>query len=84
MIKKKREDYQNVEGAGRPFEMNPRGPIEESDQERQRPVIIHLGELNGQDGNPRVPKNFHKKAGRVLCTFTEEYREGEEEEFDIE
>jgi len=90
MIPKKREDYQNVEGAGRPFEMNPRYPIEKNNTERQKPIIIHLGELNGQVTAKGMPKNFHKKAGRCLESFTrywtpeesDEYGKGEE--FDIE
>lgn len=86
MIKKKKEDYQFVEGAGRPYEVNPRNFEPETDAERQKPVIIHLGELNGQDGNGRVPKNFHPKRGRLLCTLTEPYDEDKdyEDDFDIE
>ena len=83
MISKKREDYQNVEGAGRPFEMNPRYPIEKTTAERQKPIIIHLGELNGQNGGKGMPKNFIRKAGRCLDTFGK-YWTPDEEEFDIE
>ena len=88
MIKKQKTDYQTVEGMGRPFEMNPRYPIEKNDAERQRPVIIHLGELNGQSTDRGMPKNFHKKAGRTLVSFTDYWSPSEvlekEEEFDIE
>ena len=69
MIPKKREEYQNVEGVGRPFEMNPRYPIEKNDAERQAPIVIHLGDLNGQEGGKGMPKNFIRKAGRVLPSF---------------
>lgn len=67
MISKKKEEYTFVEGAGSPFEMNPRYPIEKTTTERQKPVIINLADLNGD----RAPKNFHRKAGRTLASFTE-------------
>ena len=63
MIQKKREEYQNVEGVGRPFEMNPRYPIEKNDAERQTPVVVHLGDLNGQEGGKGMPKNFMRRKG---------------------
>jgi len=89
MIKKKKEDYQFVEGAGRPFEMNPRSPIEKSDAERQKSLVINLSELNGDDEDSRVPKNFHPKRGRILPTFTkyltqDQLEENVEEGFDVE
>lgn len=89
MIKKKKEDYQFVEGAGRPFEMNSRYPIEKTTEERLKPVVINLAELNGSEGNERVPKNFHRKNGRILPTFTkyltqDQLEEDVEEAFDIE
>ena len=89
MIPKKREDYRDVEGAGRPFEMNLRYPIEKNDAERQRPIIVHLGDLNGQDGGKGMPKNFIRKAGRSLVSFSrywtkEEMREEQDDVFDIE
>jgi hypothetical protein len=86
MIPKKKEDYTFNEGAGRPYEMTPRAGEPKDDAQRQKPVVIHLGELNGQDGESsgRVPKNYHPKRGRLLCTLTKPYDETDEEEFDIE
>ena len=69
MIQKKREEYQNVEGQGRPFEMNPRSGEPKNDTERQRPIVINLNDLNGQTFDKGMPKNFVRKAGRVLPTF---------------
>ena len=66
MIKRKKTDYEEVAGDGRNFEMNPRGPIEKTTAERTRPVIINLSDLNN---GKRVPKNFHRKAGRCLASF---------------
>jgi hypothetical protein len=89
MIQKKKEVYTSVEGAGRPFEMNERYPIEKNDAERQRPVIIDLDDLNGQDGGKGMPKNFHRKAGRTLVSFDKYWTRAAidaelGEEFDIE
>jgi hypothetical protein len=89
MIPKKREEYQNNEGAGRPFEMNPRYPIEKNDAERQRPIVVHLADLNGQTDGKGMPKNFVRKAGRVLPTFDKYWTADEihgniEDEFDIQ
>jgi hypothetical protein len=89
MIQKKREEYQNVEGAGRPFKMNARYPIEKNDAERQTPVVVHLGDLNGQEGGKGMPKNFHAKRGRVLLSYTkywspEEAKAEQETSFDVE
>ena len=89
MIPKKREEYQNVEGVGRPFEMNPRYPIEKNDAERQAPIVIHLGDLNGQQGGKGMPRNFIRKAGRVLPSFEkywspEEVKAGIDSAFDVE
>jgi hypothetical protein len=89
MITKKREEYQFVGGAGRPFEMNARYPIEKNDEERQRPIVIELGDLNGQEGGKGMPKNFVRKAGRVLPSFDKYWTAAEvskevNEEFDIE
>ena len=83
MIPKKREEYQNVEGVGRPFEMNPRYPIEKNDAERQAPIVIHLGDLNGQQGGKGMPRNFIRKAGRVLPSF-EKYWSPEEVKAEID
>lgn len=74
------------EGDGRPFEMNPREPISKTNAERQKPIVIHLGDLNG-DG--RMPKNFIRKAGRCLPSFnrywtSDEIYEEQEEAFDIQ
>jgi hypothetical protein len=86
MIPKKKEDYNFVEGAGRPYEMNPRDALEKTTEERQKPVIIHLGELNGQDGNERAPKNYHRKAGRTVGSFATptDDQNSIEDGFDIE
>lgn len=89
MIQKKKEDYRDVEGSGRPFEMNARYPIERNDLERQQPVIIHLSDLNGQTTDKGMPKNFHTKRGRCLPSFTkywspEEVYQEQEEAFDVE
>jgi len=81
MIPKVKTDYQEVEGAGRPFEMNPRYPIEKNDEERQRPIVIHLGDLNGQTQEKGMPKNFHRKAGRVLESFTKYWTPEESDEY---
>jgi hypothetical protein len=69
MIPKKKEDYSSVEGKGRPFEMNYREPLAKNDEERQKPIVINLGDLNGQTYDKGMPKNFVRKAGRVLPTF---------------
>ena len=69
MIQKKREDYQNNVGQGRPYEMNPRSPEPKNDAERQTPIVINLSDLNGQTFDKGMPKNFVRKAGRVLPTF---------------
>ena len=58
-------------------------------EERNKPEVISLGERNGQDGHGRVPKNFHRKAGRILGSFRGDTKEGEkdvkkEDDFDIE
>ena len=79
MIPKKKEDFLFVEGSGRPYKMNPREAIEKTTEERQKPVIINLGELNGQDGNERVPKNFHPKRGRILGSFCDPEKEDRED-----
>lgn len=86
MIPKKKEDYLFTEGAGRPYRMNPRQDIEKTTTERQKPVVINLAELNGQDGNERVPKNFHPKRGRTLGSFCdpEEGDRDVDDAFDIE
>lgn len=86
MIPKKKEDYLFVEGSGRPYQMTEREPIEKTTEERQKPLLIHLGELNGQDGNGRAPKNFHRKAGRTVGSFVKPESEDRdlEEAFDIE
>ena len=71
------------EGEGRPFEMNPRYPIEKNDEERQRPIVVHLGDLNGQEGGKGMPKNFIRKAGRVLPSF-DQYWSPEEVKAEID
>ena len=92
MIKKKREEYQNVEGQGRPFDMNATYGFtteKKNDGERNVPVLIKMNDLNGQTYDKGMPKNFHKKAGRVLPSFTDywspsEIEDLQENEFDIE
>lgn len=89
MIPKKKEDYTFPEGAGRPFEMNPRYPIEKNDAERQAPIIVNLSDLNGQENSKGMPKNFVRKAGRVLPTFdkywtADDVQANVEDEFDIQ
>lgn len=86
MIEKKKEDYLFVEGSGRPYQMIGREPIEKTTSERQNPIMIRLGSLNGQDGNGRAPKNFYRKAGRTLGSFVRpDFEDRElEDAFDIE
>lgn len=88
MIKKGTVTY-IAEGAGRPFEMNPRYPIEKNDAERQRPVIIELDDLNGQNGDRGMPKNFTRRAGRTMPSLTDYWvkkntRTQDEEDYDIQ
>ena len=89
MISKKMTDYTFVEGSGRPYEMNPRNFEPRNDAERQQPVVIHLGDLNGQTFAKGMPKNFHTKRGRCLSSFTKYWSPDElyteiDEAFDIE
>ena len=71
------------EGEGRPFEMNARYPIEKNDAERQRPIVVDLDDLNGQEGGKGMPKNFIRKAGRVLPSF-DQYWSPEEVKAEID
>ena len=78
-----------VEGGGRPFDMPERSPIEKNDAERQRPVVIDLDDLNGQEGGKGMPKNFVRNAGRTLPTFTDYWTKQnqdvqDEEDYDIQ
>jgi hypothetical protein len=78
-----------VTGGGRPFEMPERYPIEKNDEERQRKLVIDLDDLNGQDGGKGMPKNFVKRAGRTLDTFTDYWVKKnqdvqDEEDYDIQ
>lgn len=87
MIPKKKEDYTFIDGAGRPYEMNPRSPQPMNDMERQKPIVINLSDLNGPGKG--MPKNFIRKAGRVLPTFNrywtqDEITEAIDDEFDIQ
>jgi hypothetical protein len=87
MIPKVKTEYQFVEGSGRPFEMNPRYQIERTMLELQKPVVINLGDLNGQTNAKGMPKNFIRKAGRCLATFTKYWTKDEDydsDDFDIE
>ena len=89
MIPKKKEDYTFVEGSGRPYEMNFREGEKRDDAERQQPIVINLGDLNGQTYNKGMPKNFIRKAGRVLPSFdkywtSEDVQEEVNEGFDVE
>jgi hypothetical protein len=74
-----------AKGAGRPFDMPERKPIEKNDAERQgTPLLIDLSDLN----EGKVPKNYHRKATRKLMTFTKywspEGQKANEEGFDVE
>ena len=69
--------------------MNPRGPIEKNDEERNKPLIIHLSDLNGQTTVKGMPKNFNRKAGRTLPSFNkywtpDELEADQREAFDVE
>lgn len=57
-------------GGGLPFDLPTRGELEKNDAERQKPIVIDLNDLNGQDGGKGMPKNFVRKAGRQLATFS--------------
>lgn len=83
MIAKKKEDYLFSEGTGRPYGIHPQKEEPKDDAERQKPVIIHLGDLQ-QEG--KGPVNFHTKRGRTLGTLTklQEEQRDVEEAFDIE
>jgi hypothetical protein len=86
MIPKKKEEYNFVVGSGRPYDLNPRPGEPYDDEERQKPLVIHLGQLNGQDGKIRVPKNFAPKRGQTLGSFIDPLKGDRdvEEAFDIE
>lgn len=76
-------------GAGLPFLMPQRFPLEVNDWQRQRPIPIDLEDLNGQSGDRGMPKNFHKKAGRIIPSFerywtTEQFADAVNESSDIE
>lgn len=86
MISKSYEEMHSdtfTTGGGRSFDMPERYPIEKNDAERQKPIIIDLNDLNGQEGGKGMPKNFHRKAGRTLATFTDYWSPSEEPD-DIE
>lgn len=68
-----------VTGGGRPFEMPERYPIEKNDAERQRPLVINLTDLNEGKG---MPKNFIRRAGRVLPSFGDYWSPSEKQEAD--
>jgi hypothetical protein len=76
-------------GAGLPFLMPQRFPLEVNDFQRQKPIPIELSDLNGQGGNRGMPKNFHKKAGRIVPSFerywtSDEFQVAVNEAADIE
>jgi len=76
-----------VNGGGLPFDVPTREPIEKSDSERNRPVVIHLGDLNGGPTAKGMPKNFSRKAGRTVPTFTKYWTgdtSGPTDSYDIE
>jgi len=83
MISKKKTDYQEVTGRGRPFDMRSYREEPKTNAERNRQQIIDLNDLN-QDG--KAPVNFVRKAGRTLPTFSRYWTRDEsaEDEFDIE
>lgn len=68
-----------VTGSGLPFELPSRAELEKNDSERQKPILIELDDLNGQDGGKGMPKNFVRKAGRRLSSFTEYWTSNKEE-----
>lgn len=68
-----------VSGGGLPFELPSRAELEKNDAERQKPILIELDDLNGQDGGKGMPKNFVRKAGRMLSSFTEYWTSNKEE-----
>lgn len=77
------------EGDGRTFDMPEHQGPSKNDAERNAMHVINLGDLNGDPSGKDVPKNFHKKAGRTLVSFTkywspEEALSREEDEFDVE
>ena len=85
MINKKKEDYLFTDGEGRPHMLERKPPLK-NDAERNRAEVINLDELN-EEG--KAPVNFHRKAGRVIGTFTEMMKKGgecedSEDAYDIE
>jgi hypothetical protein len=89
MIPKSQEKVETEsQDSGRPFYIPPRGPIEKNDAERQRPQIIHLGDLNGQSGGRGMPVSFEKRSMRHVASFERYWSQAEldednEEAFDI-
>lgn len=75
-----------TEGQGRGFEMNPRIDIEKDDAQRQKMIPIDLSDLNGQNGGKGMPKNFVRKAGRTIDSFTNYFTEngGEKDKKDVQ
>lgn len=72
-----------INGDGdRGFTIPQRYPVPATDQERRKPIVIDLSDLNGQDGGKGMPKNFVRKAGRVLPSF-EKYWSPEEVKDDV-
>lgn len=71
-------------GGGLPFELPSRAELEKNDAERQKPIVIDLDDLNGQDGGKGMPKNFVRKAGRTLSSFTEYWAPHDEDDGDIQ
>ncbi len=65
----------NSEGSGRPFPMPERPPIEKTTAERNKQIIINLHDLNGDHS----PKNFVRRAGRVIGSFANYWTPDEEE-----
>ena len=69
--------------------MNFRAGEPTTEAERHKATIIHLGDLNGQEGGKGMPKNFHTKRGRCLSSLTrywspDEIYEDIEDAFDVE
>ena len=80
MIDKKGGDFFH-KGGGRPFEEHEYQSPGKDDAERQKHVVIDLGDLE-HPGKGGV--NFVRKAGRTLDSFGKYWTEHDEEaEFDI-
>jgi aconitase A len=73
-----------IKGGGLPFELPTREEFEKTQAERQKAIIIDLDDLNGQDGSKGMPKNFVRKAGRVVSSFTDYWAPPKKDDGDIQ